>query len=562
MSTVKRVFFYTVSFITLGIFAGGVGNLLSLCFDIIIKGERWAGSAIGQLSLGLSLVIIGGVLWFLFWRAIQKQVSENPEEIGAGIRKLFLNLIQLVTAIVGLSFAADFLRWLISGVPVAQFPSAGLAAIIVTAGIWYYHWWLEEKEGQPSSEAKTLRRWYIYILSGFGLVSLAESLVQLINVAILCIPVWGANVIISRFWDYSVQASLGWIIVGGVTWWFHWFHMAKGDYDSTLRQVYFYLLAIMGGAIAGLVALIMSLFGVIRFAFGGVSTSADIYLPFLAWTIPTMIISAAIWTYHQKAVQEEAVQLPEKKLSARRVYLYIMSFLGLGTLIGGLSILIGILLNLWINAAGSERVFVETGWWRNELSICLALLIVGTPIWLFYWNRVLTMTLLGGVVERGAMSRRIFLYIVLGVAVILLVADLVNIIYQLLNGLLQGMIGVHTLRNMVWSLQTLLLPVPVLLYHWRVLRQDQRLGAEKLPQRKTVTILAGEMAAELISRIEEKLGSRIRKLRNITQVPEDIPALSDEEVVTLINNIQEAPSNKVLLVVTGSKVMVIPYQEK
>jgi H+/Cl- antiporter ClcA len=80
MSTVKRVFFYTVSFITLGIFAGGVGNLLSLCFDIVIKRERWAGFAIGQLSLGLALVIIGGILWFLFWRVIQKQVSDNPEE--------------------------------------------------------------------------------------------------------------------------------------------------------------------------------------------------------------------------------------------------------------------------------------------------------------------------------------------------------------------------------------------------------------------------------------------------------------------------------------------------
>ncbi len=560
MSTVKRVFFYAVSFVTLGVFAGGVGNLLSLCFDIIIKRARWADFAIGQLSLGLALVIIGGILWFLFWRVIQRQVSDSPEEISSGMRKLFLNAVQGVAALVGLSFAADFLRWLVAGVQVDQFPSAGLATIIVTAGIWYYHWWLEEREGQPSSLAKTLRRWYIYVLAAFGLISLAEGLVNLVNVAILCLPFWGENVIIGRFWDYSVQVSLGWIIIGCVAWWFHWFHMAKGDYDSTLRQVYLYLLTIMGGAIAGLVALITSLFSVIRFALGGVSANGDIYLPILAWAIPTMIVAAAIWTYHQKVAQEEAAQSREKRLSAQRVYLYIMSFLGLSTLVAGLSVLLGILLNLWIGAAGSERVVVETGWWRNELSICLALLIVGTPIWFYYWTRVLHMATVGGVVERGARSRRIFLYVVLGVAVVLLVADLVNIIYQLLHGLFQGTFGVSVLRNMVWSLQTLILPVPVLLYHWRVLREDQLLGAEKLPQRKTVTILAGDSAAELVSRIEEKSVSRIRKLRYVGQMPEDVPVLSDEEVMALIDEINTAPGTEVMLVVSGGKVTVIPYE--
>ena len=92
MSTVKRVFFYTVSFVTLGMFAGGVGILLSLCFGILIKGETGRSFARGQLSLGLAMLVIGGVLWFLFWRAVRKQVSENPAEIGSGIRKLFLNM--------------------------------------------------------------------------------------------------------------------------------------------------------------------------------------------------------------------------------------------------------------------------------------------------------------------------------------------------------------------------------------------------------------------------------------------------------------------------------------
>ena len=66
----------------------------------------------------------------------------------------------------------------------------------------------------------------------------------------------------------------------------------------------------------------------------------------------------------------------------------------------------------------------------------------------------------------------------------------------------------------------------------------------------------------MVSRIEEKLGSRIRPLRYLGQTPEDIPILSDEEVDRLARDIQAAPSDKVMLVVVGGKVLVLPYEEK
>ena len=274
-----------------------------------------------------------------------------------------------------------------------------------------------------------------------------------------------------------------------------------------------------------------------------------------------MLVAAAVWAYHQQVVREEAAQLRERQLSARRVLFYLMSFIGLGTLVAGLIMLIGILLELLINAVSRGPV-VSPGWWHQQLSLGLALLVVASPIWLYYWNRVLQMVAEGGVVEQVSRARRIFLYVIVGAAIITLAADLVNIVYQLLNGLFQGTFGVEVFRSSKWSLQTLVVAVPVLWYHWHVLRQDQRLGAEKLPLRKTVTLLAGEPAAGLVSRIEEKLGSHIRPLRYLGQTPEDIPVLSDEEVDRLARDIQAAPSDKVMLVVAGGKVLVLPYEEK
>ena len=242
------------------------------------------------------------------------------------------------------------------------------------------------------------------------------------------------------FWTDSVRGYTSWIPLGGLCWGFHWFRMAKGDIDSTLRQVYIYLLTIVSSSVAGLVAISLTLYRVFVWTFGAANRPAGDYFQFLGWTIPTIIVTAAIWAYHQSLAQEEAAQLRERRLSARRVHLYIMSFLGLGTMIGGLIILLRLLLNL----AAEPGVG-----WRNNLSLCLALILVGAPLWWLYWNRVIQTAKQGGIAEWRARSRRIYLYVIIGAAIIALATDLVNIIYQILNGGITGNFGINAPEDRV-----------------------------------------------------------------------------------------------------------------
>ena len=556
MSTAKRIFFYAVCVATLYMFASGVMLLLPICFNLIIGESTWAGYIRNEFSMGLSLLLIGGVLWYLFWRAVQRQVAQKPAEIGSAIRKLYLNATLLATAFVGFSGAAGLIRWLIGGPTLAQFPSHGLSMLIAGGGIWYYHQRVENREGQPSADARTLRRWYIYILAAFGLSMLALNVVQLLDATILHL-FWG-DIAQGSFWSSSVQRSVAWLLIGGGFWVYYWFYTARGDTDSTLRWVYLYLLAIPGGAIAGLTALIVTLFEVFMFAFGGTGAAGSSYFLFLRWTIPTMLVGTSVLAYHQRAVQKETAPSRKQQLSARRIFMYLASFLGLGTLIAGLIILLGVLLDLIINAT-STTVTVTAGWWHEPLGLGLALLVVSTPIWLYYWKKVRKMVAEGGVEERGTRARRVYLYVILGIAVITLATVVVNIVYQLINGLLQGTIGTVALQDMKWSLQTLLVPLPVLLYHWHLLREDKRLGAEKVLPRKRVTMLAGEQMAELVTGLEERLGSRIRLWRRFS-VTETAPTLSDKELDKLVSEIGDAPGDKVMLVVVGSNVMVLPYE--
>jgi hypothetical protein len=566
VSVTRRVWLYLITFISLGILAVGVGQVLNLLFDVTIKGSYL--TQVGrttfnqqQLSLGLAMIVIGGPLWFLFWRAVQRRIKGNQEEIGADIRKVFLNHILLVTALMAITSASDFLKWLMAGVPLAQFSSNSLAIFIVAAVVWYYHWRVSESEGHPSPAAKTSRRWYVYILSGFGLVWLAVGLEQLINAAVINLPVWGDILVQGQFWNNTSQMSIAQIILGGVAWYFHWFRMARGDFDSTLRQVYFYLLTISGGAITALVATTILLYRFFIWVFGGTPMSTSPQFQFLGWAVPTILVGLAIWGYHRRLAQEEANRVQEKCESAQRVYFYLMSFLGLGTLVAGLSMLFGVLIDLIIYAAGTSLT-VTGGWWRNQMALCLALLLIGTPLWLYYWSGILKRVQAGEIKEWRALSRRIFLYVIVGVSIITLTADLVNIIYQLLSSILQGNFGVKVLRSSKWSLQTLIVAVPLLWYHWQILRADQRHGAESAVVRHNVTILTDDRGGELASRLENKLGYKIHVLYQVGQTTEILSVSPDEEIDRLVNEIQSSPSNKVMLVVLGGKVITLPYQDK
>jgi len=75
-------------------------------------------------------------------------------------------------------------------------------------------------------------------------------------------------------------------------------------------------------------------------------------------------------------------------------------------------------------------------------------------------------------------------------------------------------------------------------------------------------VLVSDRAVGLVSQIEEKLGYKVRTLHYLGQVPEDFPVVSDEEVTRLADDIQAAPSTKVMLVADGGRILVLPYQEK
>ncbi|MBI2858284.1 MAG: hypothetical protein HYX90_04325 [Chloroflexi bacterium] len=548
MSTVKRVWLYGITLVALGILIAGVRNLLALLFTLAFDSgpEVRAGLVQRGFSLALALIIIGALLWYPFWRTVQRNVAGNPAETGATLRKVFLNLVLAVSAIIVLVTGAQTLQWLLAGLPGNQ--AGNLAMFIANLAVWYYHWRVNEGEGHPSPAARTLRRWYVYVLAGWGLVWLSVGIVNLVYSLLVALPVWGGSLVVGDIWTPAAQRAIAWISAGGLSWAFHWFRMSGWDYDSSLRQVYLYLLAIMGGTIAGLVALVVFFYQVMLRLFGGGGP-----FQFLAWTIPTVIVAGAVWLYHRQVAGEEAAHVHRRRLSARRVHTYLMSFVGLGAMISGLILLLGLLIDLPLNTG---EAVVTVGWWRTQLATGIALLVVATPIWLGYWNRAVTLAESGGIDEWRARSRRVYLYVVIAAAIIALAADMVNIVYQVLNGVLTGQ-GGEILRNSKWSLQSLVVAVPVLAYHWRIARRDQQRGAEVAAVHKSVTLMVSP-ATDLASRLEDKLGFKVRVLHCLA----GDAILNEADLDGLVAEITAAPGDRVMVIACAGRPLVLPYREQ
>jgi len=566
MSTSKRVFFYIVSLVGLGIAAAGIGNLLSLLFDIVVAPDA---SAVGeaafnrdQFSFGIAMLIIGGLLWFFFWRNIQKQASSTNVEAASGVRKAYLNVILLASAITALATAMDFIKWLLVGVPLISFSPDTIAAMIVASGIWYYHWRIEANEGQPSTTAKTLRRWYVYIMCTWGLCWFTFAIVHFVNSAVLFLPVWGSTISSGLFWNEGVCMSVASILIGGFTWIFHWFIVAKDDFSSVLRNVYLYLLTIFGGSVAGLVALTAFVYEILRFFISGPDAADGRYFQFLGWTVPTIVVAGAVWLYHQQKAQEEASRGDMQYFSARRVLFYLMSFIGLGTLVAGLLMLFGILVDAWINTISAGTVIAAPGWWHSQLALSLAMLIVSIPVWYFYWNRVMRLVESGGLDESRSRSRRIYFYVILGSTIIALAAALVNIFYQMINGFLDAGIDVTVLRHVKWSLQALVSTAPVLIYHLIILRHDQSRGAETVVQQKNVIILADSQNDEPVKRLEKVLGYRIRRMNASDDADKTYQTMhTDADIDAIADAVNRASAKKVIIIVDDRAAKVIPYED-
>lgn len=482
MSTVRRLYFYGLVLLSVEVIIWGTINLLR---TIVSQGLAGDGQS---LATGLSLVLVGIPIFWLHWRTVQRDALREPEEHASRIRAVFLygalfaTLLPIVYAVLAL---LD--RWLTTlfGQPAASawFGTDGSAldniiAIIINALALAYFWYILRKDWLsdiPENFLAETRRlyWYLWVL--FGLIITVAGIFNLIHYLLLITSQDKQQM------AATLAAGISLMLVGIPMWAHHWMVVQSSLVDpaerrSLLRMVVLYLISLAGvvGVLATAARVLSSL---INWVLGDPSTPA-LFLQDNAETLGLAIPLAGMWWYYGRILNEEVAAMPDlpRREALGRLYNYILSLLGLAVTFAGL-------INLadYLVRAVTSGILMSNAL-RSTLSGALAALAVGLPLWLVSWRRMqreATQLNDMGDHARRSVLRKAYLYLVLFLLVTGAMGFTGWLLYTLINALLNGVSGDFG-QDVIRLFLSLIIDGALLMYHWRGLRQDNRLAQQTL----------------------------------------------------------------------------------
>ena len=184
-------------------------------------------------------------------------------------------------------------------------------------------------------------------------------------------------------------------------------------------------------------------------------------MEFVAGLIPLAILGALIYAIvsavSRRGRRRSDASVPG--IGARQAFYYLFSFTALMVSASGASVLIGYIVD-------SLRGGLIVSPSENQLALGLALVLVGTPAWLFSWRLILK-SITANPLEKLSQVRGLYIYVIEAVSMGFLAAGIVSLINVILGG--DTLEGSHIAWPVAWGL--------IWAYHWWVesnLSQSER----------------------------------------------------------------------------------------
>ncbi len=475
MRTIRRIYFYLVTFISVLTLVWGITNLLRSITD-----QQITGSQSSILSAGLAQVLVSIPIFLLHWFIVQKDAKKSEEDRNSLIRAVFLYavLISLLIPVVQ-NFIAMLNRLLLQSTGLSperalfggyQSLSDNLIAIAVNLMLASYFAiilradWVSSHETENLVDVRRLYR-YIWMLYSIGLTIIGtqklvvfilawqhsigsngrEQLVNAVTLIFVGVPIW-------VYWWLRIQLSIESYV----------------ERHSTLRMIILYLLS-LAGCITFAVNFGWIVYWLLRLAFGD-RYQITSFMTELSSPISFALTFGIVWAYFSKILKIDILSESDKVRQAAMIciYRYILAMVGLGGMIYGLISTMGYVIDL---TTKSSMTWLDT---HKSLAVNLAVLIVGAGLWLFYWRKVNSESILNGEDgdhARRSLIRKIYLYLAIFGCVIGTMAATGFLLYTLLQSAF-GSSTVTLLTDSLNYLRLILIFAVFLVYHLISLNRD------------------------------------------------------------------------------------------
>lgn len=560
IGAVRRLFVYGVATVALALLTSGLALLVGGALDAV-SGAALLTSRDSALASALALTVVGTPAWLIMLLLAQRSVQRHPIEQRSEARRTYFNLARggalVAFAISGVLSLRILLR-------VDQFEGGPFGWLVVAAAVWVLHARILTTEPATTSGTRLLDRLYLYGGALLGLSLLWWSITELMTQPIreLYDLLFVDALLVTNPGD--PQAAIATAAVALPIWWWHWIrHVATRDRGTTAWYAYLFLVGVGAASAVFIVTLAQVLYHGLEWWLGAPeAATATEHFAELPSPLGAATVSGLLWGYH-RAVLREGAPTVRRWSTPEYVYRYLMAAGGLLTTAVGLVALSALVIEVM---AGRETSLLETNdGWRNDLVLGLTCLLVGVPLWVRYWLQAQDHTNEGRL-ERQALPRRVFLFSVFGLAVLVALIDLTIVLYQVFRHLLDGTPDV--LLKVRWNVSLVLVAGAVGVYYWLVLREDQRLldaprpdGTPPAPatpstRSRRIVVVSG-VSADLVRSIERVPGVRLEQWQRL-DTTDGVPA--PEELAALRAAIETSEDGDYLLLHDRDRIQLIPYR--
>jgi len=495
---IRRLFQYSIMLAMLVLASFGIAGLIDAAAS---AGSSITVDATGT-ALSIAFVVVALPVFVGLAMYTSHRLRTDPREQHSVGWAIYLTIVLFGSLVAVMTLTGAFLAELLDGRRADR--ALGIYAV-VWAIVWAGHWWVAQRKGDPQRlQAQLL------LGSAAGLIATFAGITAG-TMAVL-------SQIYDRLFDMSIvdpgieplAGSFIVLVIGVPVWWWYWFRHGRYLERGPLWLAYVLLLGVLGGAIAVIVGTGVMIFGVLEWFLGDPgTTSAAVHFDFIPGAIGSIVAGSAIWLYHGTLLGDRD---DRKRTEVDRVYDYLLSGAGLVVATSGIATLVTISLKA---LAGLGLTSFQSG---NATATALTLLVVGTPLWWRYWSTIQGYRRTNPDAELGSVTRRIYIFLLFGVAGIVAVVNLIIIVFIIFADILEGDFGSITLDETAVPIALLVTAGAVAGYHFAVLREDRAASHDVAEATLRRAVVVGSHTDPIVDAIKTDIGASVTVI-DVATVP-------------------------------------------
>ena len=531
---IRQFFQYILLFGLFVVTLIGLAGLFSRLFTI---GDVIADSS-ADLARNVTFLLIGGSLAIAMTAWSRRNLRSDPLEVKSFGWGIYLTLASITSLIITMTSLHEIFLWAVGE---KNFSAQAFSRFLVWAPAWYFHYSLDRSpKFAQSSQAHHLLGSFIALgTSSVGLARIIGGSVEfLIGRNEKDVIVQSAN---------PIYSGLAILIAGAPFWIFYWFVQSSKARREPLWFGYVLLAGVGLGLASTIISLSTVLYNTLVWFFGNPNENEAIsHFDSVPMAIGFAIAGLLSWWYHREVLEREE---GESRSEVRRVYEYLIAGGGLFAAVGGLTtILVALIKTL------TQSTTLTGGGSSNTLLMALTLLGVGGPLWWYFWSKIQRNVTTSPSQEHGSPTRRIYLFLLFGVAGIAAVIVLLISVYTFMRDLFEGNLSRQTLGDMQVPLGLLISLAAIASYHWAIYRAERE-NVETSTNGPRYVLLVGSHDPVFARAVSQSTGARVQMWEskdhpmpewNMNEVLKALEPYTDQEVMVLAeeNKIKAIPIHR------------------